>query len=392
MRMHPPCDLFVLAAESSGDAYAAALVAQLKRCHPDLVVAAMGGPALQAAGAEIEEGIDGLDVMGFVPVLARLGTFVALQRRVQQIIRARRPRLVLSIDYPGFNLRLHRSLADLRQAGTRLVHIVAPQVWAWRPRRAKRIAASVDHLLCFFPFEPPLFARFGADARFIGHPLVDLVATQGHADRIQVERELGLAPGDDLLLLAPGSRRREVEDLLPVFHAAARLAEPWLRRLSGGRVVIAVSSVATVPRAVYRAHTDAPLVEDNYRGLCARARMAVVASGTATLEAALLGLPHVIAYRGDALTMAVMRRLIRTPHIGLTNIVHNRRLVPELLQRELTPARLAARMVALWRNERHRRVATALATTAERLGGGGALARAAELLGSMLSEPVARPD
>ena len=149
------CDLFVIAGEPSGDAYAAEVVRRLRARYSDLTCAAMGGPALQEAGAEIEQDIEGLAVMGLGPVLARLPSFVQLGLRMAHVIRSRRPKVVLTVDYPGFNLRLVRRLADMRRAGTRFVHLVAPQVWAWKPRRAKAIAHSVDRLLCFFPFEPP---------------------------------------------------------------------------------------------------------------------------------------------------------------------------------------------------------------------------------------------
>ena len=171
MSLTPTCDLFVVCGEPSGDAYAAAIVEALHAKRPELTVAAMGGPALKAAGCEMEQDIDGLAVMGFFPVLARLGEFSRLMKRMAAVIRARRPRTVLTVDYPGFNLRLLRRLAGLRRTGTRFIHVVAPQVWAWKPRRAKRIAHTVDRLLCYFPFEPPLFNRFNAArAEFVGHP------------------------------------------------------------------------------------------------------------------------------------------------------------------------------------------------------------------------------
>ncbi|MFW5750111.1 MAG: lipid-A-disaccharide synthase [Planctomycetota bacterium] len=383
MALYPKCDLFVLVGETSGDAYAAAVLRRLRRLCPDVVCAAMGGPQLQAAGAEVEAGIDGLAVMGFLPVLRRLPEFALLGRRIAGLIRARRPRVVLSIDYPGFNLRMMRALADLRAEGTRLVHVVAPQVWAWRPRRAKRIAQTVDRLLCFFPFEPPLFARHGVQADFVGHPLVDLVG-EGARPRA-VERELGLGANDRLLLLAPGSREREVAALLPVFDAAAELALPRLRPAPGGKVRVAVSRVGELPREHYRRATELPVIEDDYRSLCLRAHCGLVASGTATLEAALLGLPHIIAYRGDHLSAVLTRHLIRTEHVGLPNIVHKARVLPELLQDECTPSRLAARLIGMWEGEGHRSRRVAMARTADLLGGGGAMDRIAAAVAEELA-------
>ena len=239
--LSPTCDLVVLTGEPSGDAYGAAIVEGLRATRPELVCAAMGGEHLRAAGAEIEQPIDGLAVMGLGPVLARLPEFIRLGLRLERMVRARRPKVILTIDYPGLNMRLLRRLQDLRQDGTRFIHLVAPQVWAWKPRRTKPIARTVDRLLCFFPFEPPLFNRFAERydfrADFIGHPLIDLVR---EVDTSTLDREQGWAADDPLLLLAPGSRQREVAALLPIFHQAAEMALPFLEKLSGRPVLTPV--------------------------------------------------------------------------------------------------------------------------------------------------------
>ena len=383
MPIAPSCDLVVLTGEPSGDAYGAAILEALRARHPDLVCAAMGGEHLRAAGAEIEQTIDGLAVMGLGPVLARLPEFIRLGLRLERMIRARRPKVILTIDYPGLNLRLLRKLQDLRREGTRFVHLVAPQVWAWKPRRAKSIVSTVDHLLCFFPFEPPLFNRFsdryeGFVAEFVGHPLVDLVQ---HIDTTPLDRDQGWVADDPLLLLAPGSRQREVAQLLSIFHHAAELALPTLERLSGRTVRVAVARVAELPLELYRKATHFPLIEGSYRALCARARGGLIASGTATLEAALAGLPHVIAYRTDRLTAAVARRVLLTNHVGLPNIIADARILPEVLQDQLTPPRLAQHLMQQWADGAVRKtVCTGLAQTRQRLGAGGAIARIAHAI------------
>jgi lipid-A-disaccharide synthase len=378
MPLSPTSDLFVIAGEASGDAYGGAIVAELRRRHPDLVCAAMGGPELKRAGAEVEQDIEGLAVMGLFPVLARLPQFVRLGLHVAALVRARKPKVVLTIDYPGFNLRLARRLADLRRSGTRFVHLVAPQVWAWRPRRAKPIARSVDRLLCFFPFEPPLFSRFGCRSDFIGHPLLDLIPAK--PETTAIERELNLEPGRKLLLLAPGSREREVATLLPIYQRAAEALE---RRV--GPLTVAVSKVPDLPMDLYRRATHYRLVEGRYRELCARAHVALVASGTATLEAGIIGLPHVIAYRMDRLTAAIARQVIRTEHVGLPNLVLGERVCPEVLQDQLTSERLVAHLERLWDGEPRAQCLAALAALRERLGAGGAIAR----IGKALDEELA---
>ena len=393
MSIAPSCDLVVLTGEPSGDAYGAAILEALRATHPDLVCAAMGGEHLRAAGAEIEQTIDGLAVMGLGPVLARLPEFIRLGLRLERMIRSRRPKVILTIDYPGLNLRLLRKLKDLRRDGTRFVHLVAPQVWAWKPRRAKSVASTVDHLLCFFPFEPPLFNRFSDrfpafKAEFVGHPLVDLVQ---QVDTSSLDREQGWAADDPLLLLAPGSRLREVGKLVSNFHQAAELALPTLERLSGRTVRVAVARVPELPLELYRKATHYPLIEGSYRALCARARCGLIASGTATLEAALAGLPHVIAYRTDRLTAAVARRVLLTEHVGLPNIVADARILPEVLQDQLTPPRLAQHLMQQWADGAVRKTVTdGLALTRERLGAGGAIGRIAHALDLELARGARR--
>jgi lipid-A-disaccharide synthase len=384
------CDLFVIAGETSGDAYAAEVLRRLRARYSDLTCAAMGGPALKEAGAEIEQDIEGLSVMGLGPVLARLPSFIQLGLRMAQVIRSRRPKVVLTVDYPGFNLRLVRRLADMRRAGTRFVHLVAPQVWAWKPRRAKSIAQSVDRLLCFFPFEPPLFNRFGACAAdFVGHPLLDLIPPRVATDG--VAQELKLAAEDRLLLLAPGSRPREIRGLLHLFHQTAEALIPRLQR-DGQRVRVAVAKVPDLPIALYREATDYPLVEGRYRELCARSHVGLIASGTATLEAGLIGLPHVIAYRADRLTATLARYLIRTPHVGLPNLVVGRRVCPEVLQDDLTVPRLVAHVERLWSGARRDDCLAGLAQTRTALGAGGAISRIADLIDEEMASGRRRAD
>lgn len=386
MSLAPTCDLVILTGEPSGDAYGAAILTALRRVRPDLICAAMGGEHLRNAGAEIEQSIEGLAVMGLGPVLARLPEFIRLGLRVAKVVRARRPKVILTIDYPGFNLRLLRKLQDLRRDGTRFIHVVAPQVWAWKPRRAKSIAATVDRLLCFFPFEPPLFNRF-ADrfpfrADFVGHPLVDLVH---NIDTTHLDQAHGWLAHDPVLLLAPGSRLREVTSLLPIFHQTVEQLLPQLESLAGRPVRVVVARVPDVPFEVYRRATHFPLIEGNYRALCARARAALIASGTATLEAGLTGLPHVIAYRTDRLTAMVARHVLLTEHVGLPNIIAKERLVPEVLQDQCTSERLGQHLLRLWAEGPARTaVLNGLALTRQRLGAGGSIERIAATLGQEL--------
>lgn len=370
-------DVMLITGEPSGDAYAAEIAKALLTERPGLVLGGMGGRLMAEAGVEIDQSSDGLAVMGLFPVLLRLPEFMALGRRLEARIRAAAPKVVITVDYPGFNFRLLAKLQDMRAAGTRFIHVVAPQVWAWKPRRTKKVAKLVDRLMCFFPFEPPLFRRFGLDAVFIGHPLADLVTPQPTA---AIDADLGLQTDDELLLLAPGSRYKEVVAMLPIMDAAVRLARPRLRGANGRPPAIAVSVSPDLPRELYNGATDLPLSDHPYRALLTRAHVAAITSGTATLEAALMGLPHIICYRGDPISARIGMRLFLADHFGLPNIVHDRRIAPELFQEEFTPSRLAAHLVRQWRGPQRRRARGVLATTRMQLGGGGALKRISEIV------------
>lgn len=378
VQLMPECDCFFVVGEPSGDAYGAVIWQSILEAMPGLTAAAMGGEKMQASGMEIEQHIDGLAVMGFWPVIQRLPFFIQLGRQVEKIIRQRKPKVVVTIDYPGFNLRLLGRLQDLRSQGVKLIHIVAPQVWAWKPKRAKKVARLVDDCYCFFPFEPRLFHRHGGKARFVGHPLVDMIPSLDACR--QLRRKHGWDERDRVILLAPGSRRKEVLDLLPVLDAAAKLAAPQLSAPAGAKIHFVVSKTPDLPRNLYRQFTEFPLIEGDYAELCAVSFSGLITSGTATLQAALAGLPHVIAYVGDPFSVAVARKVVLTNHLGLPNIVHGQRVCAELMLHECNPVRLAARLIQLNRTKKWQSVHDVLATTAEKLGGGGALRYIADCL------------
>ena len=375
MRNYPTCDLYILTGERSGEAYAAAVLRHLQQLRPDLRCLAMGGEELSQAGAEIEFSSDGYDVVGFIPIALQLRKFLARRRDLVAAIKRHQPKVVLSIDYPGMNMDVQERLSELG-ACTR-IHVVAPQVWAWRPWRAKKYAHACDRLACFFPFEPAYFTPFGCQADFIGHPMVDMIAAEplhqlsAEAQAVDLKKPL--------LLLAPGSRSTEVALLLPIFDAAARSLQRLLAA-RGEEISVAIARSDRLPDAAYAAHSQFPRVTNNYRQLCSVAHVAAISSGTATLEAALIGLPHVACYKTDAATARLAKHLINTAHIALPNIVHGERVIPELLQNELTVERLCLHLLGLWQGSRRERCLKTLGKTTEKLGGRGAMAKLARLV------------
>ena len=381
---YPPCDIFIMVGEPSGDAYAADLVREIQARNPDLRLAAAGCEGLRSTGIEIDQDMSAYAVMGFVAVAKRIGEFKRLGKNISRIVRERKPKVLITVDYPGFNLRLLKNVKELQAAGTKFCHVVAPQVWAWKPRRAKKVAQLVDRLCCFFPFEPPLFTRHGGDAAFVGHPLVDAMPMTTVESQERLRTEFKVPSNARVVLLAPGSREAEVSSLLPIFDEA--LAKVSHRLVSSGPVVPIVAKSPHLDHALYRKFCHHRLIEDRYRDLLHIAHVGLIASGTATLEAALAGLPHVIAYKGDGLSAAIARQVILTDHVGLPNIVHKKRICPEVLQDQCEPVRLAAHLERLWGGAVREKSMKLLAQTREKLGGGHAMERiASEVL--MLMEP-----
>ena len=335
--------IYLLAGEHSGDVLGARLMAALRAVRPDLDFAGIGGPRMAALGFSSLFPMHELAVMGLVEIVPRLWR---LRRRMAETvadIAARRPAIVVTIDSPGFALRLLRRIAPL---GVTRVHYVAPQVWAWRESRVRRFPGLWDRLLCLLPFEPDYFARFGLDARFVGHPVLESGADQGNGARFRAAH--GIAADAPLVILMPGSRPSEAGRLLPVYGQTVALLAARFPNL-----VPVVPAAGAVAQAVARAAADwpiKPLVVSEIAGkhdAFAAASAALTKSGTSTLELALAAVPMAVTYRVNALTAMIARRLIRVPHVAMVNLLAGREIVPELLQENCSPERLAATVAGL---------------------------------------------
>ena len=336
--------VWLLAGEASGDVLGARLMQSLRALRPDLRFAGVGGPRMQAQGLESLFEMRELSVMGLVEILPRIRRLSRLIAAAQADIAARAPDLVVTIDSPGFALRL---LARLR--GIRRVHYVAPQVWAWREHRVKHYPGRWERLLCLLPFEPAFFARHGIEARFVGHPVLQSGADQGDGARFRARH--GIAPDAPVLILMPGSRRSEVPRLLPVFGRTLALLKARFPDLVA--VVPVAQAVATTVEHAARDWPVACVIAtglDDKHDAYAAAGAALTKSGTSTLELALAGVPMAVTYRVNPLTAAIARRLIRVPYVAMINLLAGRALVPELLQGDCRPDRLAAAVTTLLRD------------------------------------------
>jgi lipid-A-disaccharide synthase len=347
----------MVAGEASGDLLGAHLIAALKARRASMVFAGIGGPRMIAQGFESHYPMEKLSVRGYAEVLKNYTEIMGIRRRLAREMIVERPELFIGVDSGDFNLGLERRL---KQAGIRTIHYVSPSVWAWRRWRIRKIARAVDRILVMFPFEKPLYEKAGVPVTYVGHPLADVIPQ--HPKKDEARAQLRLPAGKLIVALLPGSRRSELHYMATAFVLAAHRFRQEVHDVHFVCPTVTRATRDMFERAVHEhQRTDLPLTllfGHSHEALAA-ADMALVASGTATLETALFKTPMVIAYRQSPITWRLMRSMLYLPYVGMPNILAGERLVPELLQDEATPAALAAALLALWRDKaaRERQVA-----------------------------------
>jgi lipid-A-disaccharide synthase len=325
--------ILVVAVEASGDLHGAAVLRELRALRPDLQAFGAGGPRMRAEGFEALVRAEDLSVMGIVEVLPKLPQLFEAMDTLKDAARERKPLLALLIDSPDFNLRLAKRLKQLRIP---VAYFIGPTVWAWRTYRVKQIARDIARMLVILPFEAAFYAKHGVEARYVGNPLADeLRRLPAGADRAGAREAVFGAPVEKVLALLPGSRLQEIHRLWPPMLAAARKLQA---SMPGLRLVVPIAS--TLERALFGYAPDVQFVASASQALAA-ADAAIVASGTATLEAALAGVPQVVVYRTSWLSWMIGRMLIRVRFISLPNLLAGRALVPELLQSRCTATNIA---------------------------------------------------
>jgi lipid-A-disaccharide synthase len=337
----------LVAGEASGDILGARLIAALKRARPDLAFSGIGGPAMAAEGVSSPFPITDLALMGFAEVVPKLPLLARRMAEAVAQVEALRPAVVVTVDSPGFTLRLAKRIKPL---GIPIVHYVAPQVWAWRPGRVHKIARLLDRLLCLLPFEPEIFRAAGLDARFVGHPVLEAGAGEGDAARFAARH--GVAPGETPLIVMPGSRAGEIRRLLPAFGAA--VAEVAASRPGIRPVIPLAPAVAGQVAEAVRGWPGRPILlpdaadkPDAYAAARAAGGAGLIKSGTSSLEVAAGGVPMLVAYRLNPITAAIGRRIARVRFASLVNILADEAVIPEFLQERCTPGLLAAGLATL---------------------------------------------
>lgn len=325
--------ILVSTGEPSGDLHAASVVRALRSQRPDILIDALGGPALAQAGATVRHSTAPHGVMGLVEVLASLPRHLALLRELDRDFHGGRYDLLLAVDYPGFNLRLAERA---RRQGIPVLDYIPPKHWATSSRLTTRFARAVSRVACILPFEPEFLEPFGVPAEFVGHPLRD---RQPFPAREEARQRLGIPLTARVLAVFPGSRKQEIEQMWPAFRETAT---QLLETGQCDRVL-----VATVPGMSYPGPGTLSLVPEQSESIWAAASAALVKSGTATLEGALAGVPMVVGYRMHPVTGWVARRMIRIPWISLVNLIAKREVVPELLQASVNPSELVQALTPL---------------------------------------------
>lgn len=366
----------IVAGEASGDIYGADLVREAHKLEPNLHFLGIGGARMREAGVETLVDSADMAVVGLVEVLKHFDTISSAFLKLKQILLHNRPSLLILIDYPGFNLRLAKVA---KKANVPVLYYISPQIWAWRQGRVRKIARLVDHMAVILPFEAPFYEQAGVPVSFVGHPMLDLVNVT--IDRRDAASGFGLDPSRRIVGLFPGSRKNEIERLLPIILASATLLK---ERFPDIQLVLPLASTLSgediVPQ-IRGAGLEVVLTRERIHDLIRACDAIVSVSGTVTLEIALVGTPMVIIYRLSPLTYQVAKRLVKVDHIGLCNIVAGETVVKELIQDEANPAAIAGEIGSILADTTYAgAIREKLAAIRDRLGGGGASAHVARLI------------
>jgi lipid-A-disaccharide synthase len=347
--------VMIIAGEASGDLHGSGVVRELKRLQPGIDVYGVGGDKMQNAGMEIIYHIRDLGFMGFFEVLQHLPFIKTMERTLEQVVKFKRPDVLVLIDYPGFNLRFARIA---KRYNVKIVYYISPQIWAWHKSRVKTIRQFVDLMLVIFPFEEKFYREEHVPVEFVGHPLLEVITSS--LSRKEFCKKFGLDERKKIVALLPGSRKQEIENIFPAMLDAARL----IAAKAECEIVVGVAPTLDEQylKMLYRLGSVLLIKGLTYE-VMANADIAVVTSGTATLETAFFGTPMVVVYKTSWPTYWIGRMLVRVKNIGLVNIVAGERIVPEFIQRSASARLLAREVLAMLGN------AAALADMRSKLSG-----------------------
>jgi lipid-A-disaccharide synthase len=372
----------IVAGEASGDMYAAKVVEEAHRVDSTVRFFGIGGDRMRAVGVDTLFDSKDMAVMGLFEVVSHFGIIARAFLKLKALLRQTKPDLLILIDYPGFNLRL---AAVAKEAGVKVLYYITPQVWAWHASRAKKIARLVDHAAVIFPFEVPFFSREGLAVTFVGHPLLEMVVPKMSKEAAQVL--FAINPVQKVVGLFPGSRKREIESLLPVMLASAELLSKETADIQYILPLASTVDRSRVDALIAASAVQVTIVEGHNYDVIQVCDAIIAASGTVTMEIALIGVPMVIIYKAAPLTYFIGSRLVQVAHVGICNIVAEERVVPELLQNEACPENIVAAIRPMLSDAGYAAgIRAKLLSVKERLGEPGAHKRVAALAFNLMTK------
>lgn len=359
--------VFIIAGEASGDLHASNLVKQMNKANSNLVLQGLGGELMEQQGVEILKHYKTMAFMGFAEVIANIRTIAKNFKLVKGWISEFKPDVIILVDYPGFNMRI---ASWAKERGIKVVYYISPQVWAWKEGRVKKLKATVDKMLCILPFEVDFYAKHNMESTFVGHPLLDAIANRTPGSETDFRSKWNLPTDKRIVAVLPGSRKQEIERMLPEFLNLQKKFPEYLF------VLAKAPSQEDEFYAQYTSNSPIEAVRDTY-GLLEHAYAAIVTSGTATLETALFKVPQVVCYKGGNISYQIAKRLVKIPYISLVNLVLNREVVKELIQNDFTPYQLEQYFSKLLKEDYRNSLLHDYEELREKLGGEGASANAA---------------
>ena len=373
--------VLIVAGEASGDLHGANLIKMVKQKEPEVEFYGVGGRRMEEAGASLWFNLEELSVVGLTEIFTKSGAIIKALSQLKKSLAERTPNLIVLIDFPDFNLMLAKSA---KKRAIPVLYYISPQVWAWRRKRVNKIAKVVNKMAVILPFEVPIYQEKGMDVEFVGHPLLDVIEKE-MMPREEVLLRFKLDPAKRLISLLPGSRRDELIRLLPEMLGAVELLEAKFSDLQFALLAASTLDSEEVQNLVAKSKLKVNIFSDHHYDLLSASELAVITSGTATLEAALLNTPMVVIYKVSLITYLIARMLIKVKHISLANLLAGKAVVPELIQTEANSKRIAEEAEKMLNSgETIGRMKLALNQIREKLGEPGASARVADIVLKMI--------
>lgn len=368
--------ILIIAGEESGDLHASNLCKSLLQLNPEIQIVGLGGERMQDVGVKLLHNLVEKAVVGFWEPIKQLGFFRNLMNELEHFVALEKPDAIILVDYPGFNLRF---AARIKKYQIPIIYYISPQVWAWGKSRIKKIVELIDKMIVIFPFEKDIYTPFGLAVDFVGHPLLDVIKIDKKRDEIC--KKYGLEVSSPIITLLPGSRKQEIIYLLPIMLSAGKMIQQKINNTQFVLLLVREEYIELAKQLITESGLPVKISVDDKYDIRAASDISLVSSGTATLEGAIVGTPMVVVYKISFLTAVLARWLIRIPNIALVNVVAGSRIVPELVQKQLTPQNLAQETLAiLAAPENISRIRSELAIVKNKLGSPGASFRAVKII------------